>query len=320
MTRSHKPRILVLGGSGFVGRHVCEHLVRAGCDVTVPTRRPDRANVVQTLPGVTVLRASVHDDTELQSLVQGHDVVINLIAILHGNAAQFEMAHVRLPQRLAQAMQDAGVHRLVHVSALGADPAGPSHYQRSKGRGEAVLHQAPLDLTILRPSVIFGAEDRFLNLFARLQRLAPVLPLAGGRTRFQPVWVVDVARAVVHCALHPPTAGHTYEACGPDVFTLAELVRLSGQWAGICGGHGRIVLPLPLWMGYPQALAMELLPGEPLMSRDNLASMHVNNVASGDTPGLPTLGIQPAALAAVAPTYLGQRGPRSRLDLYRARR
>ena len=315
----HKPRILVLGGSGFVGRHVCEHLVRAGCDVTVPTRRPDRATAVQTLPGVTVLRANVHDDAALQSLVRGHDAVINLIAILHGSAAQFEAAHVRLPQRLAQAMHAAGVRRLVHVSALGADPAGPSNYQRSKGHGETVLQQADLALTILRPSVIFGAEDRFLNLFARLQRLAPVLPLAGGRTRFQPVWVVDVAQAVVHCALNPNTAGQTFETCGPDVYTLAELVRLSGQWSGLCGGRGRLVVPMPLWMGYPQALAMELLPGEPLMSRDNLASMRVDNVASEQVPGLSALGIQAASLAGVAPGYLGQRGPRSRLERYRAR-
>lgn len=316
---THKPRVLVLGGSGFVGRHVCEHLVRAGCDVTVPTRRPDRTSSVQTLPGVTVLRASVHDDATLQSLVAGQDVVINLIAILHGSAAQFEAAHVQLPQRLARAMQAAGVRRLVHVSALGADPAGPSHYQRSKGRGEEVLRQAQLDLTLIRPSVIFGAEDRFLNLFARLQRLAPLLPMAGGHTRFQPVWVVDVARAVAHCALHPQTAGQTYEACGPDVFTLSQLVRLSGKWAGICGGRGRTVISLPLWMGYPQALLMEQLPGEPLMSRDNLASMRVDNVASGELPELSALGIEAASLAGVAPGYLGQRGPRSQLERYRAR-
>ena len=315
-----KPRMLVLGGSGFVGRHVCEHLVRAGCDITVPTRRPDRVRAVQTLPGVTVLQANVHDDAALQSLVHGHDAVINLIAILHGSAAQFEAAHVRLPQRLAQAMQAADVRRLVHVSAVGADPAGPSHYQRSKGRGEEVLRQAQLDLTLIRPSVIFGAEDRFLNLFAQLQRMAPVLPLAGGRTRFQPVWVVDVARAVVHCALNPNTASHTYEACGPEVLTLAELVRLSGQWAGLCGGRGRFVVPMPLWMGYPQALALELLPGEPLMSRDNLASMRVDNVASKQAPGLSVLGIEAASLAGVAPGYLGQRGLRSRLGRYRARR
>lgn len=313
----HKPRVLVLGGSGFVGRHVCEHLVRAGCDVTVPTRRPDRASSVQTLPGVTVLRASVHDDATLQSLVAGQDVVINLIAILHGSAAQFEAAHVQLPQRLARAMQAAGVRRLVHVSALGADVQGPSQYQRSKGRGEEVLRQADLALTVLRPSVIFGAEDRFLNLFARLQRLAPVLPLAGGRTRFAPVWVVDLARALVHCALHPQTAGQTYEACGPDVFTLAQLVRLSGQWAGICGGRGRAVISLPLWMGYPQALLMEMLPGEPLMSRDNLASIRVDNVASGELPGLQALHIEPAALQAVAPQYLALCGPRSHLERYR---
>jgi NADH dehydrogenase len=166
--------------------------------------------------------------------------------------------------------------------------------------------------------VIFGAEDQFLNLFANLQAIAPFMPLAGQGTRFQPVWVGDVARAVVTCLQQPATLGQTYELCGPAVMTLGELVHAAGQWAGVNHGRGRPVVGLPLWLGWLQALAMEMLPGEPLMSRDNLASMKVDNVASGRWPGLPALGIAPASAAGVAPGYLGHRGPRSRLNLWRA--
>ncbi|MFM7026977.1 MAG: complex I NDUFA9 subunit family protein [Limnohabitans sp.] len=311
-------RILVLGGSGFVGRHVCEQLVRAGHRLTVPTRRARHAAAVQSLPGLTVLETPDLDTSSLTRLITGHDAVVNLIAVLHGNAARFEQVHVQLPGRIASAMQAAGVRRLVHVSALGADAQGPSMYQRSKARGEAVLQAAGLDLTVLRPSVIFGAEDRFLNLFAALQQVFPVMPLAGSGTKFQPVWVVDVAAAIVRCLHQRQTIGQTIEACGPETFTLGELVQRSGQWAGVNGGQGRPVIPLPRWIGWLQALGMEMLPGEPLMSRDNLASMKVGNVASGQWPGLQALGITPVALSGVAPTYLGRKGPRSRLDRWRA--
>ena len=310
--------VLVLGGSGFVGRHVCEQLVRAGHQVTVPTRRASRAASVQTLPGLTVIETDVHDDAALAALMAGHSAVVNLIAVLHGDEARFERMHVQLPQRIAAAMRQAGVERLVHVSALGADLQGPSLYQRSKARGEAVLASAGLDLTVLRPSVIFGAEDRFLNLFADLQQVFPFMPLAGSGTKFQPVWVNDVAAAIVRCLQDRRTIGQTCEACGPETFTLGELVKRSGQWAGVNGGKGRPVIPLPRWVGWLQALAMEMLPGEPPMSRDNLASMKVDNVASGQLPGLQALGITPAALSAVAPTYLGHKGPRSRLEGWRS--
>ena len=311
--------VLVLGGSGFVGRHVCEQLVRAGYRVTVPTRRASRAACVQTLPGLTVIEADVHNDTALAGLMAGHAAVVNLIAVLHGDEARLERVHVQLPQRIAAAMQQAGLRRLVHVSALGADPQGPSMYQRSKARGEAVLQAAGLDLTVLRPSVIFGAEDKFLNLFADLQQVFPFMPLAGSTTKFQPVWVNDVAAAIVRCLQGRSSISQTIEATGPETFTLGELVQRSGQWAGVNRGKGRPVIPLPRWMGWLQALAMELLPSEPLMSRDNLASMKVDNVASSQLPGLQALGITPAALSAVAPTYLGHKGPRSRLDSWRAR-
>ena len=313
------PRILVLGGTGFVGRQVCEQLARLGWHITVPTRRSAHAARVQSLPGLTVIEASVHSPADLARLMPGHDAVVNLVAVLHGNEDRFEQVHVTLPGRIAEAMRQAGVQRLVHVSALGADPQGPSMYQRSKARGETVLQGAGLQLTMLRPSVIFGAEDKFLNLFADLQAVAPVMPLAGSGTRFAPVWVGDVARAVVCCLQKPETIGQSYELCGPDVMTLGELVQRAGQWAGVNQGKGRPVIGLPLWMGWLQALAMEMAPGEPLMSRDNLASMKVDNIASGQHPGLAALGIAAASAVGVAPAYLGHRGPRSGLNAWRAR-
>jgi len=308
----------VLGGTGFVGRQVCEQFARLGWQVTVPTRRAAHAASVQSLPGLTVIEASVRNESDLARLMPGHDAVVNLVAVLHGSEDRFEQVHVDLPAKIARAMKKAGVQRLVHVSALGADPQGPSMYQRSKARGEAVLHSAGLQLTVLRPSVIFGAEDKFLNLFADLQTVLPFMPLAGSGTRFAPVWVGDVARAIVACLQNPATIGQTCELCGPDVMTLGELVRRAGQWAGVNHGHGRPVFGLPMWMGWLQALAMEMAPGEPLMSRDNLASMKVDNIATGQHPGLSALGIAAASAAGVAPAYLGHRGPRSRLNSWRA--
>ncbi len=305
-------RVVLLGGTGFVGRHVCEHLARLGWAMTVPTRRASNASHVQHLPGLTVLQADVHDEATLRQLLAGHDAVLNLVAILHGNEAAFQRAHVELPEKIARACLTTGVKRLVHISALGAEPAAadtaPSRYLRSKSRGEATLQQAAaqgLQLTVLHPSVIFGADDHFLNLFAALQRVFPVMPLAGAHARFQPVWVEDVAQAVAHCLQDGRTVGQTFELCGPGVYTLKELVRLAGRAAGV----PRPVIPLPLAIGRLQALLMEWGPGQPLMSRDNLDSMKSDNVATGRVPGLAALGITPTGPAAVAPAYLGDGDP-----------
>ena len=310
-------KILILGGTGFVGRHVCEKLVEAQCRVTVVTRRRSNAQHLLMLPMVDVIETPAHDSASLAGLLAGHDAVVNLIAILHGSEAAFEKVHVQLPLALARACEASGVRRIVHISALGASLDSTSMYQRSKARGEAVLAGAGLDLTVLRPSVIFGAEDKFLNTFARLQQLFPVIPLAGSQARFQPVWVEDVARAVVHCLQTPDTIGQIYEACGPEVFTLKQLVELAGRYAGIKGGKGRTVIALPDALARVQARLMELAPGEPLLSRDNLNAMKTDNVASGQLPGLQALGIQPAALAAIGPTYLGAQGLRSGLTAKR---
>jgi uncharacterized protein YbjT (DUF2867 family) len=316
--------VLVLGGSGFVGAHVCEKLVRQGYTVTVPTRRRANAQGIQHLPQLTVLELDVHNEAALQQAVAGNDAVVNLVAILHGSQAAFHKAHVELAQKLARACVTAGVKQVVHVSALGADAqhpdAAPSMYLRSKGQGEAALLQAAkgdteggadggtgFALTVLRPSVIFGAEDKFLNLFAKLQKVFPVMPLAGAHAKFQPVWVQDVAAAVV-CSLQDRAAAlpnpRVVELCGPDVYTLKELVQMAGCFSGTNAGCGRPVLPLPRWAGFLQALCMECLPGAPLMSRDNLDSMKVDNVHTLGMPGLQSFGLTPAALQPIAQQYL----------------
>lgn len=306
-------KILILGGTGFVGSHVCEKLIKQQCSVTVATRRSDNARHLQLLPLLEVAEVNVHDPAALAALVAGHDAVVNLIAILHGTEAAFDRAHVQLPQKLVQACQSSGVRRIVHVSALGASPSSASLYQRSKARGEAVLLASKLDVTLLRPSVIFGAEDKFLNTFAALQAVFPVIPLASSGARFQPVWVEDVASAVVYCLPDRHTIGQIFEACGPEVFTLKELVQLAGRYAGVNGGRGRPILALPDALARLQAWLMELMPGDPVLSRDNLDAMKTDNVASGQLPGLEALGIHPAALAAIGPGYLGARNPHSGL-------
>ena len=327
-------KILVLGGTGFVGSHVCEKLVRDGWHVTVPTRRRDHARHLLHLPPLTVLEMDVNDESALIRALAGHDAVVNLVAILHGTQAAFHRVHVALPEKLAKACLLSGVPQVLHISALGADAeqpeSAPSMYLRSKGQGEAVLRQAAsggvagvptgagFELTCLRPSVIFGANDQFLNLFARLQKIFPIMPLAGAQAQFQPVWVQDVASAVVQC-VRPRAPGSTaawspvFELCGPEVFTLQQLVQLSGRLSGIAGGRGRWVVGLPSWLGRLQARLMGLMPGKPLMSADNLDSMQVANVATGRYPGLMALGINPTALRPIAGDYLSHRSAERRL-------
>ncbi len=317
--------VLVLGGTGFVGQSLCARLMAHMEDrleqngggairITVPTRRRAHAKAIQSLPMVEVIEADVHNDIALAKLVRDRDAVVNLIAILHGNDAAFDRAHVALPRRLIAACAAGGTRRIVHVSALGAAADAPSRYLRSKAAGEALLRSSGLDVTVLRPSVIFGSEDKFTNLFATLQSVFPVLPLGGADALFQPVWVEDVAAAIVACLDRPPTIGQVIECAGPAQMTLAEIVRQVGELAG----RAAPVIALPAPLARLQAMLMELAPGEPLVSRDNLDSMRVPNIASGTLPGLDALGIHPSTLESIGRGYLGLRGPRSHLDGLRA--
>jgi NADH dehydrogenase len=309
--------ILVLGGTGFVGSHVCEKLGQAGYRVSVATRKARNASHIQHVPTLTVLELDIHNEAALTQVMQGVDAVVNLVAILHGSAAAFERVHVELPQKIGRACVKNGVRHLVHISALGVNVEHPetasSNYLRSKSRGEQVLQnitgqtQSETQLTVLRPSVIFGAKDQFLNVFAKLQRVFPVMPLACASAKFQPVWVEDVALAVVRCLqLSGPSikALPVLEAVGPHVFTLKSLVQLAARYSGIGQGRGRPVIGLPRWMGKIQAVILGCLPGEPVMSVDNLDSMRIDNVSTGELPGLKALGIHAASLVAVAPSYL----------------
>src|SRR5512139_3390113 len=314
-------KILVIGGAGFVGRHIVARLVGQGLRVTVPTRHRARARHLILLPTVEVVESDVSNDDALDLLLRDHDAVINLVGILQGSRGtpygrEFARAHVELPKRIIAGCARHDVRRYLHMSALGADPKGPSMYQRSKGDGEAAVRASSLDWTIFQPSVIFGPEDRFLNTFATLAKVFPVLPIGGADVRFQPVWIGDVAQAFVNALGNRDTYRRSYELVGPRVYTLRELV----QFAAAASGHPRPVLALPGGVAQLQARLMELAPGEPLMSRDNLDSMKVDNIASRQpyVPA-PELGITPTAMEAEAPRYLSGQTVRTRLDAFRAR-
>jgi uncharacterized protein YbjT (DUF2867 family) len=304
--------ILVVGGSGFVGRHLVAALAARGANVAVPTRRRERAKHLILLPTVEVIEADVGDAKTLARLAAGRDAVVNLAGILHGPG--FKRAHVELAQGVVNACHAAGVQRLLHMSALGADPAGPSEYLRTKGLGErAVLAADDLEVSVFRPSVIFGPEDRFLNLFAQLAGLFPVLALASPEARFQPVYVGDVVKAMLVALDSPEAAGKRYDLCGPRECTLRELVEF------VCAvtGRRRLIVGLPDGLAWLQARLMELLPVK-LLTRDNLQSMKVPSVCDCAFP----FGIQPAALEALAPSWLAPSGPRERYPQlrWRARR
>ncbi|MCW5622341.1 MAG: complex I NDUFA9 subunit family protein [Burkholderiales bacterium] len=306
--------VLVIGGTGFIGRHVVRQLSALGLQVRIPTRRRERARELILLPTVDVVQADVHDEAVLHALVASADAVINLVGILHGD---FQRAHIDLPRRVVAACGEHGVRRLIHVSALKAAADAPSAYLRSKAQGEAVIRAADarIDATIMRPSVVFGPEDHFLNLFATLVRRLPVLALACPQARFRPVYVHDLARVMVAALHDAQTFGQTYELCGPRIYTLRELVEYVMATIGV----RRPVIGLGPALSMLQATMLEHLPGR-LMTRDNVLSMRVDNVCAGPFPDL--FGIEPTPLEAVAPMYIGGVTPRSRYRWfrYRARR
>ncbi len=308
--------IAVIGGSGFIGSHLVNALVEAGKNVRIATRRRYNARHLTLLP-IDVIETDVFDPVALASFVEGADAVINLVGTLSGGRGDpygpgFAKLHVELPTKIVAACEGKGVHRLIHVSAIGADPRGPSMYLRSKGDGEKAVHaSASLAATIFRPSVVFGPDDRFLNRFALLQRLFPVIPLAMPDAKFQPVYVGDVSTAIVNVLDLDAASGHTYELGGPSVYTLEQLVAYCGE---VVGRHARIVR-LSEAFARLQAFSFEVAPGEPILTRDNLDSMKVDSVLSG--PLAPELGIDPASIEAVAPLYLGDASQRSRLNLFR---
>jgi uncharacterized protein YbjT (DUF2867 family) len=315
--------VLVVGGSGFIGRHLVASLADAGVKVTVPSRRRERAKHLILLPTVDVVEADVTAPDVLERLCAGKQAVYNLVGILHGRRGRrdergpndygpdFARAHVELPQAIVAACRAAGARRLLHISALGASPKAPSEYLRSKAIGEqALLAADDLEVTVFRPSVVFGPEDTFLNRFAWFAKLLPVIAVPCPDAKFQPVYVGDVARAM-HFALEEPEArGKGFELCGPRVYTMKQLVEF------VCAATGRrrLVIGLPDRVSYMQAWMLEHLPGK-LMTRDNYRSMQVPNTCEAPFP----FHLQPQALEAVAPAYLAPSGPRERYPQFRWR-
>jgi NADH dehydrogenase len=249
-------------------------------------------------------------------LIAGCDAVVNLVGILHerGPQGSFLRVHAELPKKIVAACRNAGVNRYVHMSALHADVNGASAYLRSKGQGEAEVKAAgdTVAWTIFRPSVVFGRGDSFLNMFAQLLGVVPVVALASPDARFQPIWVEDVARAFVDCILKDETVGQSYDLCGPNVYTLRDLVKYVGEITG----RRRPIIGLGDKMSYLQATVMEWLPG-PLMTRDNYYSMKKDSVC--DCPFPSVFGFQPTAIEAIVPRYLGHQAPRARYNDFRVR-
>lgn len=317
-------RICLIGGSGFIGRNVAELLAREQHSVVIPTRRRERAKRdLIMLPTVDVLDADVHDDAALDRLIARCDAVINLAGVLHSKPGTpfgpaFARTHVQLPRRIVAACERAGVRRLIHISAIGASASAPSEYLRSKADGEAAVLGAAgkLAVTVFRPSVVFGPDDSFLNTFAQLQRMLPFVAIAGVDAKFQPVYVEDVARAIVTSLNREESYGQTYELAGPTVYSLRELVH----YAGTVAGCARPIIALGTGLGMLQARLMEcalvkLVAGRQLLSRDNIRSMQVPSVSSAPFP----FGITPTPLETVASSYLTGVFPRSRYSVFRYR-
>jgi NADH dehydrogenase len=302
--------VLALGGSGFIGRHLTAELARRGIRVTVPSRRRERAKHLILLPTVDVVEADINQPGVLEHLARDQDAIINLVGVLHGD---FARVHAELPREIVRACRAAGVKRLLHMSALGASPDAPSEYQRTKAQGEqAVLGAEDLHVTVFRPSVVFGPEDTFLNRFAAMARVLPVLAVPCPEARFQPVYVGDVARAMAVALADTETFGQRYDLGGPQEYRLKQLVELVCLFTH----RRRLVIGLSPRLSYVQAWLLEHLPGK-LMTRDNYRSMQVPNTTNAEWPLA-----ERHSLEALAPAYLAPSGPRERYPQlrWRARR
>lgn len=308
--------ICILGGTGFVGRTLANHLTREGYCLRILTRNREynKENII-LLPTVDLVEADIHDPEALKIHTAGCDAVINLVGILNERGRKgegFRKAHVELSEKVIDACRANRIKRLLHMSALNADAEnGPSHYLKTKGQAEDLVHAATdIKVTSFRPSVIFGRDDSFFNRFAGLLKISPVFPLACPSARFAPVYVGDVAQAFVRTLTDTGSYGKRYELCGPERYSLLELVRYTAR----CTGVKRIIVPLGDILSRIQASVFDFVPGKPF-STDNYLSTRVDSVCSED--GLQELGITPTAIDAVVPQYLSGRNIRARYNLFR---
>ena len=290
--------VSVFGGTGFLGRRLVRRLAAEGAAVRIAVRSPD--------PARGELRADVRDRASVAAAVAGADAVVNAVsAYVEKGGVTFESVHVQGAKTLAQEAAAAGVARLVLVSGIGADPHSPSPYIRARGRGELVVRQAFPGATIVRPSAMFGPGDALFGTLADIVRTLPVVPIiGGGRTRLQPVFVEDVAQAIVRLLADPEPASRTYELAGPGVYTLRELVsfvlRILNKY--------RLLVPVPFTVAEIQARLFEFLPSPPLTT-GQVDLLRLDNLASGALPGFRELDIQPKALEEIVPTYIGRPRP-----------
>ena len=300
----HSKVVTIFGGSGFIGRYVVKRLAALGAVIRVPTRRPERAIFLKPLGAVGQINIEPWNPTaagEAERQLAGSDYAISLIGILfERRRGDFERLQARLPGEIGAAATKHGLQHVVHVSAIGADARSPAEYGRTKAAGEAAVKASFAQATILRPSIVFGPEDGFFNRFARMSQISPALPLiGGGRTRFQPVYVVDVAEAVVAALTRPEAAGHTYELGGPTTYTFKELLAYLLKVTG----RRRLLVDLPFGVAALQARLLSFLP-EPPLTPDQVQLLKSDNVVASGARGLGDLGIAPTPLEVIVPTYL----------------
>lgn len=306
-------KICVLGGTGFVGRHLVARLANRGYQVKVLTRHPQRHRGIEVLPNTKLIEAGVHDSTVLLENFSGCDAVVNLVGVLHEYSGQsFRAVHAELPGKVVEACRAAGVKRLLHMSALHADAAkGPSQYLFTKGEGEQVVMRAEgLAVTCFKPSIIFGPDDNFYNQFANMLKAFPVLPLACPNARFAPIYVGDVAQAFEVALENAATIGQSYELCGPRVYTFREIVEDIARMLGL----KRVVVGLPDSMARLQAKLLGWLPVK-IFTTDNYLSLQVDSIC--DRNGLDTLGITPHSVESIMLMYFGGKIQRRRYDALR---
>jgi uncharacterized protein YbjT (DUF2867 family) len=302
----HYRRVTVLGGSGFIGRYIVKRLAHHGAVVTVISRHAVGASYLRPMGDVgqiATLNAGLGDEKLLAAAVAGADAVISAAGILYERGRQrFDLVHHRGPGLLARLAREAGSRRFVHLSAIGADAASPSAYARSKAAGEAAVREAFPGATILRPSIVFGPEDSFFNRFATLARYLPALPLiGGGHTRFQPVYVGDIADAAMAALERMDAPGRTYEVGGPEARSFRELMEFMLREID----RRRALISIPFALASLEATFLGLLPSPPL-TRDQVKLLRHDNVVASGAFGLGDLGIQPTAMELVVPTYLGR--------------
>ncbi len=299
----------VFGGTGFVGRYIVRELARAGYRVKIATRVPERAYFLRPcghVGQIVPFACNYRDPVSITAVIRDSDIVINCVGILYERRrGDFQRAHANLPGLIAQACTAAGVARLVHLSALGVDRSR-ARYAKTKLEGERNLLNAFPKATILRPSVIFGPEDQFFNLFATMAQFLPALPLiGGGKTRFQPVYVENVAQAALAAALLPgidetTPQGKTFELGGPEIFTLEEIYRIVFRQTG----RSRPLIRLPFGVGRMLASLLQLLPPRPLLTPDQVTLLRTDNIVSASAPGLEDLGLRPTGVEQIVPVYL----------------